>query len=98
MEKITRYKVTKWRLDSIEPQKIERETDKTIWYLYEGFNGKMHERRELKKSEYCSWFDTFQDAKAYVIEKRKVRIEHLKIDLAEANTDLAEAKKLKENK
>ena len=98
MEKITRYMVTKWRLNSIELQTIERETDKTIWYLYEGLNGEMHERRELKKSEYCSWFDTFQDAKDYVIKKRKVRIEHLKIDLAEANTDLAEAKKLKENK
>ncbi len=97
MEKITRYMVTKWRLNSIELQTIERETDKTIWYLYEGFNGEMHERRELKKSEYCSWFDTFQDAKAYVIERREAKIEQLRRDLTEANTDLFEAKNLEEN-
>ena len=98
MKKITRYMVMKWDLNSIESKKIERETDKSIWYSYEGFNGKIHERRELKKTEHCSWFDTFQEAKAYVIKKRENKIERLRRDLTEADTALFEAKNLEEGK
>ena len=98
MDKIIKYKVTKYRLNSIEAQEIERETDKSVWYSHEGYNGKLHERRELKISDYCSWFDTFQEAKAYVIKKRENKIERLRRDLTEANTALFEAKNLEEGK
>ncbi|MEW8048955.1 MAG: hypothetical protein AB2792_20095 [Candidatus Thiodiazotropha sp.] len=41
----------------IEPVQVEKETDKSVW-----ING----RRSAKRSDYENYFDSFDDAKAYM--------------------------------
>lgn len=82
-----KYRTTneKWE-NKIEKIEIERETEKMVFY--EG-------RKELKRSDYQSWFDTFDEAKQSLVEKAEGRVENCIYSLAAEKEKLSEVKELK---
>jgi hypothetical protein len=78
-EPMIKYKTGSWR-DLIVEVEVERETDKFV--VIEG-------RREVKRSPYGGFFDTWEDAYSYIELLARNRIEHCQKALIEAQEKLA---------
>jgi hypothetical protein len=68
---------------SVEKCEVERETCDSVWL-------KTHERKPIRESKTCEWkcyFDTFTEAKNYCILEAQKKIDILKIQLADAQTE-----------
>lgn len=66
----------------IEEIEIIRETAKQVVYVVEGYKGVSNEIRSNKKSKYENWFNSFNEAKDYLINKYETRILGCKTRLA----------------
>lgn len=75
---------------TIQEQEIIRETEHMV--IYKNFNGQ--ELREKKKSEYKNYFDTWQDAKDFLVRKYTNKKARAEINLATANDELDKVKGL----
>ena len=75
---------------NIQEQEIVRETEHMV--IYNTING--HERREKKQSEYKNYFDTWQEAKDFLVRKYTNKKARAEINLADANKELAKVKAL----
>jgi hypothetical protein len=64
--KMIKFRVTTG--SEIRALEVVKETAKQIVYKSSNF-GKTHEYREAIKSEYQSWFDTFEEARQFLIEQ-----------------------------
>lgn len=78
----------------IEVVECERETDSCVW-VRGGFS--KAERRYNKKSSYDNYFDSFQEAKDFLINTGEAKVKSARRNLEEANSYLGNAKGLKES-
>lgn len=75
-----------WRNEQrIKPVQVEKSTAATIW-----IDGRMNRTR----SDYDNFFPTFEEAKAFGVEKYSRKVEQLKEQLQAAEKELAEIEAL----
>lgn len=75
-----RFKVIEWRKNSIEKVEIIKESEHFVW-----INEK---QREGKKTNYHIYFDSYNDAKQYLINKQHKHIGQLENRIKEAKEKL----------
>jgi hypothetical protein len=81
-----KYKTGGWDYrKEITEVNIEKETK--CFYTIEGV-------KEAKEAKYHQFHDTYQDAKDYLLEKSKERIEHLRSELEKETERLADLENL----
>jgi hypothetical protein len=68
-----KYRTRSYQDMKIEAVEVTRETDKTIWYISE-FWDKGKERRASKNSGDDKYWDTWEQARDYLVNKIKMRI------------------------
>ena len=81
----TKYKAM-LHLKNIEKVKIERETNASVW-----ING----NREEKKNKVISYFDTFEDAKKWMIHSKKEKIKQVEKTLEWIKETIKEIENIK---
>ncbi len=54
-------------------------------------------RKDAKRSEWQNYFDSFDDAKNYLIDKAQKRVDSLRTQLESANGELGQIKGIKES-
>lgn len=54
-------------------------------------------RKEAKRSDWCNYFDSFDEAKVYLVEKADQRVKSLRLSLEKANGELGQIKGIKES-
>jgi glutathione peroxidase-family protein len=57
----------------------------------------LHGRKEAKKSDWVSYFDSFDDAKKFLLDKAQKRVDSLRRQLESANGELGQIKGIKES-
>ena len=77
------------KFNRVEKVEVAGETDHFVKLL----NG----RKEAKQSDWCSYFDSFDDAKNYLIDKAQKRVDSLRRSLESANGELGQIKGIKES-
>lgn len=91
------YKTGGYRFP-IEKVEITRKTDKSVWYMSETYHGKQKEHRELLMSSYYQWFESFDEAKDYLVSNLESIIEALNGRVSVATAELGRVKELQEKK
>lgn len=87
------YKLNKLcGLDIVKPE-VVKQTDKTVIYINKRFT---KPQRDMKKSRYYEWFETFDDAKKRAVEIADEKVVSAKFNLQQAQGLLGHAKGLKE--
>ncbi len=81
----------------IEARKVVRETKHRIWFI-SSWRGKDSERSENKRSTDQNWFDTWEDAHAFLVEKAQQKVENLRLQLERAKGELGQIKGMKKEK
>jgi hypothetical protein len=76
------------RIEAIE---VVRETEKTVTIDNTG-----HESRESKRSEFQNWFDTWEDAHAFLLTIQQLEVTALRLKLESANETLGRIKGMKQ--
>ena len=75
----------KFRVEGIDISHLEvvKETEKQIVYISKS----KHQYREAKNSQYAMWFDDFDSAKSYLIEKYEniVKRNRISLDISKEN-------------
>lgn len=74
---------------------IVNETPKQVTYLYKWHNNES----EYKESKHCSnqhWFDTFDEAKEFLVARWEMKIENSKKQLQRYRSQLGNAKSIKQ--
>lgn len=88
-----KYKTSgSWKA-AIEVVECERESDSCVW-IRGGFS--KAERRNNKRSSYENYFDSFQEAKDFLIAQGESQVKSARGRLEEANSYLGNAKGLKD--
>ena len=80
-----RYIAHYWGTKSIEKVEIEKETEKSYW---------IDGRRMAKHTRYEKLFETYAEAKDFILNEQLLKIESVKSRLAYLENDLAKIKKL----
>lgn len=90
-----KYEISKfdYKIKKIE---IEKETEKTIWIKDKWNSGNNSLTQCRKDSEWNKYFDTFQDAKNYLIDKCENKIKSLNEKINKENENLKTLIKLTE--
>ena len=83
-----------WR-DLIEEVEITRETEKQVVVSVVLNSGKVREDRSAKKSSSVNYFDTWEEAKLYLLERAESKVTHARRELDKANSHLGNIKGLK---
>lgn len=86
-----KYKTRKYQV-GIEKVQVERETEKCVWIKMPSSNI----RKTLKRSDYESYFDTFEEAKQFYVDEANNRLAKYQSIASEALFDLNEAMDLKD--
>lgn len=81
----TKFK-TRW--NAIERVEVERETEHNVWV-----NG----RQFVKRTGWDNYFDSFAEAKQYLVAQAEKEVSRLKEQLHKARTALGNAQSLKES-
>lgn len=81
--------------NKITAVEVLRETDKCVYLLYKGFMSGSKERKFLKETDFQAFFDTFEEARDWIVEKRKRQVERLESQLSDAQAKLSNALSLK---
>lgn len=92
---MNKYRISPYRLE-IEKVEIEKETDKTLWVKEKNSHGKEYISQCRKDSSWHKYFDTFEDAKQYLIEKNIKEFENLNEKIENNRKEYSEIKKLTE--
>ena len=79
--------------EEIKKHSITRSTDKSVWFLSE----RGIELRESKRSLHMNWFDTFDEAKKFLIDEVNFELGSLEGKTSAARQKLARLEKLQEN-
>ena len=88
---MTKYKTSKYCMPiKIETVEIEKETACFVSYVYRGSL-----IREAKRSDYTNYFDTWEEAKQFLLENAQARVDALEERLSEAEQKLATITELK---
>ena len=80
-----KYRTGRFGDNPIEEIEISKETDKSVWTIEE-WGGKKRKSRCLKKSDWHQYWNTWQEAKDFLMDKALKRI-----DSAKSNVLLAES-------
>lgn len=88
---ITKYRVGWMNDKTIKKVDVVRETEKMVWLPHP-----TRSRGEAKHSQYCHYFDTWQEAKDFLIEKFTRKIKSSKSELAFNEKALAEITELEQ--
>ena len=75
-----KYKTGGWQV-KIKEVEVDKETEKCVW---------IRGRRNSKLSSYESYFDSFSDAKVFLINRKERRISKLQSSLDIVKKELAE--------
>ena len=77
------------KFNRVEKVEVAGETDHFVKLL----NG----RKEAKKTDWSSYFDSFDDAKSFLLDKAQKRVDSLRRQLETANGELGQIKGIKES-
>lgn len=86
-----KFKATKGYDYKIEDLEIIKETGSFITYMYKGYSSE-YESREKKITDYYGWFDTFDEAKQWLMDQLDIQIKN-----AQAQVDRLKSQKQKVN-
>lgn len=78
----------------IEAFEVVKETEKQIVYVSD-WCGKRTENRVAKASSYNMWFDTWEEAHAYLVEKANNNVERLRLQLERAKGEAGQIRGMK---
>lgn len=93
-----KYKIKpRWNEANILEREITRETDKCVFYM-DTYFGSPQETRENKVSDYGSWYDTWEEAHAALLESAQSVVVHARRRLEEANGFLGNVKGMQKPK
>ena len=81
--------------DIINKVEVERETKHTGWVKRKYFGGRTKIEQCRKKSDYSRFFDTWEQAHSYLIEKWRDKVCYLKKQTNDANSKLSQIKAMK---
>ena len=81
---------TRW--GKIEPVEVIRATKKFV--VVQAAIGS-RERKEAKESDWSSYFETWEGAHGYLMEKARRKVESLRLQLQQANGELGNIKGMK---
>ena len=84
---------TSWRTE-IEKIEVVRETAK--FYVLMASNPRHPERREAKSSDWQNYFDTFKEAKQFLIDRLKTKIKKYELNIEYVEEELKEAEALED--
>ena len=84
---MVKYKVNYYWRPEVEKVEVEKETESSVW---------IKGRREAKEAQYHAFFDTFQEAKDFLIDVFEKKARSVRRQLEQANGYLGNAKGLKE--
>ena len=83
------YKVSLFINCKISEEEVTRVTEKSVWFEYVSkLSGKTETRRELKSTEYDEWFESYQEARNYVITRLKNKVSSFMKQAEKAQTEL----------
>lgn len=82
---------TGWNTE-IERVEVEKETAAFVFIKRGG--GKL--RREAKRSEWTSYFDSFEEARSYLIERIEAKIRVVQNELADLHIELQQVEDMTE--
>jgi len=77
------------QFDSIKKVEITRETDHFVWLK--------DDRRDKKTTSWRNYFDTYEEAKMFIIMTAAGKVDGLKYHLQKAEVELEKAHALEEN-
>ena len=81
----------------IRKYEVTKETDQTVWFKEAyGLPKKELIRQERKKSNYDAWFNTFDEAKQYLIDLHKANIISAQARIDYENNEIEKVYQLKE--
>ena len=83
---IKKFKAIMGRIEEVE---VVRETAKQVVV-----NGSFGEERRVKESDWCSYHDTYEQAKQWIVNKEQERVNKAEIKLKCAQEELEKAKAL----
>jgi hypothetical protein len=78
---MTKYKTGGWGKFLIEKIEVEKETEKCVFIKRTDYKGKPILDRNNKRSDYYNFFDTFEEAKQFLLSKSYNRINSYKHNL-----------------
>lgn len=78
--------VAGWWRGRIKTVEVERETESSVW-----ING----RRNAKLNNYKNYFDTWEEAHSYLMEKAQRKVNEARKSLEQANSELGTVKGMK---
>ncbi len=99
MENKTKYPKTMYRVgykSQVDKLNVVRETELSIWFDVKTYKGDLVRRRELKNTLCHKTFNTFTEAKAYLIGCTEARHESLLQAMGKAVKAMNDAKNLRE--
>lgn len=79
---------TLWKVtgsDRIEPVQSTKQTEHTVWFLDTRFKfgeEEIFEKRERKKTENYQYFNSFEEAKFYLLERLNKKLKNLHDEIA----------------
>ena len=79
--------------DKIEAVEVLRETEKTVFLPG---RGRRNEEREAKRSDYQNWFDSWDDAKAFLVAGAERKVETARMNLERAKGKLGQLRGMRE--
>lgn len=88
-----KYRVTKYGIE-IEKREITKETKNFVTILEDIGNSRKRERKVAKESEYDRYFDSFYEAKQYLLERESKRMEYAQRDVENYMKNIVEIKSL----
>jgi hypothetical protein len=83
-----KYRTSYWK-DGIEAREVEKETEKSVFYVTE-WKGRKSTHREAKVSSYHRWFDSWEEAHTYLTGKAELSLSAAKNSLRDAEEWLQE--------
>lgn len=88
------YEVRRWLGDDeLKPREVIRETEKQVVYI-EDWGGGSAVRRAAKVSDSSVWFESWDEAKAYAVERARKKLERAREDLDSAEEAMIRAMSL----
>jgi hypothetical protein len=88
-----KYRTGGWGKELIEEVEVERETEQCVWI--KRYPTSKEASRHAKRSSYDNFFDTWEEAHAYLREQRLLAVESAKRQLVGAEKLLANIDALK---
>jgi hypothetical protein len=86
-KEVTKYKAFYYSHPEVEKVEVEKETELSVW---------IKGRREAKETQCSAFFDTFQEAKDFLIDVFEKKAQTVRRQLERTNGYIGNAKGLKE--